>query len=301
MNLSPFDTTDSSPITNSWTKLVDQLRRLCGYRFPRLGSLVFAGILKSLPPVIESQLFPGIKATLDLRDETQRTTYWFGTRFEEPTPQVLRNWSVGATHFFDIGSNYGFYSFLLYSSMSHLQIYPFEPNPVSFRHLAKIQSQNGAVRVVPQQYGLADKCDRLQFVQLRGNTGHSSFATVSDWSNRRPMNLDASVIECEVIPFDQAVKRLSLHYPARPSWIAKIDVEGFEMKVLEGMVEALRNKAFKGICIELVEENLALAGTTIEQLDGLLRRNGYAPLTAHALGKHRPHLNHNAFYAPSEL
>ena len=144
MNPPTLGTVDLIRTTNSWPRLVDQFRRLCGYRFPRLGSVAFAAILKSLPSVIESRLFPGIKAALDLRDETQRTTYWFGTRFEEPTPQVLQEWSAGATCFFDIGSNYGFYSFLLYSSAPHLRIYPFEPNPASFQRMTEIQSRNCA-------------------------------------------------------------------------------------------------------------------------------------------------------------
>ncbi len=116
-----------------------------------------------------------------MRDETQRTTYWYGTRFEEPTPAILQEWSVGASHFFDIGSNYGFFSFLLYSSVPQLEIFSFEPNPKTFARLSDICARNGATRIHPQPYGLSDAAGRLEFLQLSGNSGHSSFAGVRDY------------------------------------------------------------------------------------------------------------------------
>ncbi len=285
---------------NLWTSLVDRFRQLCGYRFPPLGPLAFAGILKTLPSIIETRLFPGIKAILDLRDETQRTTFWFGTRFEQPTPQILREWASDATHFFDIGSNYGFYSLFLHSSFSHLTIYPFEPNPTSFHRLVEICTVNHAVRIYPQPYGLSDEDNRLKFLQLTDNTGHSSFATVEAHADHNSLLAGASLTECDVIPFDEATKRLGLPYPAKPSWVAKIDVEGYEMKVLSGMAEALRNRAFKGICIELVAENLSLCGTSVEQVDALLRSCDYHQMPGLDIEHDHRGRNHNAFYVPQE-
>ncbi len=281
-----------------WQLLIDRFRQLCGYRFPRLGPVAFARILQALPPTIETRLFPGIKAVLDLRDETQRTTYWFGTRFEAPTPGILREWASEATHFFDIGSNYGFYSFFLHSAFSHLHIYPFEPNPASFRRLTEICSLNHTVRIHPQAYGLSDEDKRLEFLQLTDNTGHSSFATVETYTDRNPMLAGASLTKCDVIPFDLATQRLGLPYPSTPGWIAKIDVEGYEMKVLLGMAEALRHNAFKGICIELVADNLSLCGTSVEQVDALLRNCGYHQLPGREVDHDRRGRNHNAYYVP---
>lgn len=281
------------PASRPW--LIDQFRQRCGYRFPRLGATGFAAIIKSLPAIIETQLFPGLWATIDLRDETQRTTYWFGTRFEEPTPQVLSEWAEGATHFFDIGSNYGFYSFFLRSLSADLSIYPFEPGAIPFQHLMEICEVNHTSRIHPQPYGLSDHAARLQFLQLSGNTGHSSFATVHACAQSQPGD---SLIECEVITFDQATAYLGLAYPAKPSWIAKIDVEGFEMKVLLGMAEALRRHAFKGICIELVEVNLVLAGTSGEQVNALLQSHGYHQTDREGVSQ-RQGRNPNAYYTPT--
>lgn len=282
---------------SAWPFLVDKFRQLCGYRFPRLGPAAFAGIFKTLPSSIDTRLFSGIRATLDLRDETQRTTYWFGTRFEQPTPQVLLEWAADATHFFDIGSNYGFYSFFLYSVLSHLQIYAFEPNPKIFSRLSEICAANRATRIHPLPYGLSDERSRLRFLQLSDNTGHSSFATTGGQIENDASIRGASFTECEVVRFDDAIRESGLAHPTRPSWVAKIDVEGYEMKVLRGMTDALRTHAFKGICIELIAENLCLCGTSVEEVDTHLRSFGYRPMT---LSDAQIDRNPNSFYVPTK-
>ena len=287
-------------LSNLWQLLIDRFRQLCGYRFPRLGPVAFATILRTLPSIIEIRLFPNVNAVLDLRDETQRTTYSFGTRFEEPTPQILREWAADATHFFDIGSNYGFYTFFLHSLFPQLRIYPFEPNPVPFRRLVDICASNRSAGIHPQPYGLSDQEQRLRFLQLADNTGHSSFATAGAYADGSPIPNDASFTECDVVQFSEATKRLGLEYPTKPNWVAKIDVEGYEMKVLLGMTEALSKRVFKGICIELFADNLALCDASVKQVDALLQSYDYHQMPSRGAGHDRPPGNHNAFYVPAE-
>src|SRR5438270_7417923 len=113
--------------------MVEYFRRLCGYRFPPLGNTVFRMFFRLMPAEIDTELVPRIHAHLDLRDATHRGTYWQGNRFEWPTAAVLEKWSgSGATHFFDIGSNYGFFSFLLISRYPRLCVHAFEPNRNTF-------------------------------------------------------------------------------------------------------------------------------------------------------------------------
>ncbi|HEV8440910.1 MAG TPA: hypothetical protein VGT40_22720, partial [Methylomirabilota bacterium] len=90
---------------------IDRLRRLFGYQFPRAGPLVFRTAMACLPRFVDTELVPGITARLDLQDGIQRATYWQGRRFERGIIAELCQWGHRATHFFDIGSNYGFISF----------------------------------------------------------------------------------------------------------------------------------------------------------------------------------------------
>ncbi len=57
----------------------------------------------------------------------------------------------------------------------------------------------------------------------------------------------AKLTSCDVWTFDEVVERLAIPYPGHPCWLAKIDVEGFELKVLHGMRKALAQRVFKGI------------------------------------------------------
>ena len=96
--------------------IFDFMRRSLGYKFPRSGRTANALFFKVAPRQIQTELFPGIHVQLDLRDLTQRTTYWQGDRFEYPTPSILSGWAAqGAERFFDIGSNYGFFSYYMLS------------------------------------------------------------------------------------------------------------------------------------------------------------------------------------------
>ncbi|MEO6971705.1 MAG: FkbM family methyltransferase, partial [Chthoniobacterales bacterium] len=156
-------------------------------------------------------------------------------------------------------------------------------------------------RIHPQNYGLSDESKRLKFFQLSDNTGHSSFAAAEEHADDNPVPAESSMTECDVIQFDEATKRLSLPHPATPSWITKIDVEGYEMKVLFGMTDALSHKAFKGICIELFKDNLSLCGTSIEQIDDLLRSYGYQQIPNRSIEHDPAGRNHNAFYVPADL
>lgn len=52
--------------------------------------------------------------------------------------------------------------------------------------------------------------------------------------------------------------------------MAKIDVEGFELRVLRGMRAALEAQAFRGLAIELNEFTLRFCGASTEEVTALL-------------------------------
>ena len=57
--------------------------------------------------------------------------------------------------------------------------------------------------------------------------------------------------------------------------ILKIDVEGHELKVLEGGLRSLRNKKIKNILFESNPRMLKLASTSENEVSGLLSGFGY--------------------------
>lgn len=269
--------------------LAERIRQACGYRFPRVGLRAFRAVLSALPPEVETELFPGIHMTLNLRDSTQAATYWQGERFESPTSQIFTRWvGQGGAMFFDIGSNYGFFSYCLLSKFPELGVNAFEPNPKTFALVQSIKERNHLDRMRVWNMGLGDQEARLTLHPGETDSGHSTFGQHPE--------LTAALGEIQVLPFDVWRARQNLPLPAQPRWIAKIDVEGFELNVLRGMTEALSARAFLGLSVEINENTLKFCGASGEEIFALLNQHGYR-LMDRQVGAGAP--IENAFFVPA--
>lgn len=222
---------------------------------------------------------------LDFRDDTMRSTYWQGDRFEKPTAQFLNQHAKTATHFFDIGSNYGFFSYLLLSQYPHLAVHAFEPNKRTFAHILESRATNQLANLQCWNVGLGSSREKLALHVGAEDSGHSTFGP-------HPTLSQELLHEIDVLPFDAWAADQDLAWPAKPSWIAKIDVEGFEHRVLQGMSGALRAQAFAAIVIEVNSYTLGLCQSTPEEVQALLESSGYRRL---ALGSD----SGNAFFVPA--
>ncbi len=247
--------------------VLDALRKACGYRFPRLGARAHSAVLKMAPRYLTAELFPRIRVPLDLHDDTQRATYWQGERFEFPTALVLRGWAFEATHFFDIGANYGFYTLMLASRFPQVRIHSFEPSPNTARALDAVVRSNNLTSVTVHHIGLGDTRATLPLHLGAEDSGHSTFAD-------HP-GLRHATAQVPVVPFDAWRRDQGLPLPQTPTWVAKIDVEGFETAVLRGMREALRARAFRGLTVEVLPYTLGLRGERPDDIRQLLASFGY--------------------------
>lgn len=270
--------------------ILHTIRRHAGYRYPRLGPLC-SFLRRHAPPELQVELFPGIQVQLALADETQFQTYWYGTRFEEPTGAILQEWWRHATHFFDIGSNYGFFSLWAASLGGHLEIHAFEPNPDTFARLNGFARANKLSSMVLNPIALSDCAATLALQLEKENTGASHLI---EGAIPAPGQRVASV---RALSFDDYAADLNL---GRLSSVAKIDVEGMELRVLRGMAAALRQTVFRGICIELLDEHLNRGGTSVAEVDAFLREHGYRRRGGPP-PRQNPGANeqHNSFYQPS--
>lgn len=77
--------------------------------------------------------------------------------------------------------------------------------------------------------------------------------------------------------------------------MAKIDVEGFELRALRGMRGALEAGAFRGLAIELNEFTLRFCGASTEEVIGLLEATGYREMTSPG---RRANRSLNRFFVP---
>lgn len=266
---------------------VDRIRALLGYKFPPLGPLAFRAAFALLPDEALVEIVRGIQVRANFRDLTFRSTYWQGSRFEGCAIDRLEAWLASAERptFFDIGSNYGFFSFLIYSRLPRAEIHAFEPNPLTFNRLNEAVQLNCLSRIHPHPIGLSDRRDELLLSHGTKDLGHSTFGN-------HPGLVETTKTRIPVRAFDDWVATAEL--TANSTWVAKIDVEGFEPHVLKGMTQSLHQKRFAGLMVEINPFTLAFNKFTPDHVYKFLDDHGYAPLIPGSITGHHG----NQYFVP---
>lgn len=248
----------------------DRIHAKLGYKFPRLGSFAMRTFYKFMPRNIEVEIVQGVKIIADFSDLTFRATYWQGSRYEHPTSWQLIKWLENEPNpiFFDIGANYGFFSYLVLSSVPDCSVFAFEPNPFNFNRQITAKERNHLDTFHSFNLGLSDKVADLVLHHGIEDLGHSTFA-------RHPGLTNTPNTTIRVFPFDTWLEKFNPNIKNPKGWVAKIDVEGFELKVLKGMSKSLSNQSFKGLIVEINPFTLSLTGVEGEDVFNLMHKYGY--------------------------
>jgi FkbM family methyltransferase len=139
--------------------------------------------------------------------------------------------------FFDIGANVGSYT-VLASGVKNASSISFEPIPSTFESLNKnilINCLENKVKLLNIAVGAAKGSLSIT----------NSFDTINHVIITEESKNNTNVITVDVLDFDSLV--VEHGFPI----LVKIDVEGFETEVLNGMKESLKSKNIKAIIIEL--------------------------------------------------
>lgn len=136
--------------------------------------------------------------------------------------------------FLDIGANVGVYS-LLASGIKQAKTIAIEPVPTTFNFLQKNIALNQLNKTITLlNIGLADKNGKLYFTS-DGDTNNHVTDTKTDQS-----------IEVDVRTLDSITEK-----KLTADTLIKMDVEGFEIKVLEGATDILQNSLLLAVIVEL--------------------------------------------------
>lgn len=134
--------------------------------------------------------------------------------------------------FLDIGANIGSYTILSASEVG-AQTISFEPIPATFKILEENIKVNQIEHLVElKNNGIGSENGVIRFTSGLDTVNHVASAS------------DKDTVEVNVVTIDSEVQI------TKPCLI-KIDVEGFETEVINGMTNTLKNKNVKAIIIEL--------------------------------------------------
>jgi FkbM family methyltransferase len=188
---------------------------------------------------------------------------------------------------FDVGANIGAYCVPVGRSRPGATVHAFEPIELNASLIHVSLHMNGMHNVQVVRKCVSDRTGLVNF----------SLAEDSAYSSMMDTGRKAEVrrFECEAVSLDDYC---SENAGFRPH-IMKIDVEGAELKVLDGARQLLSdaNLRPKLLLIELYDQNLAPFGTSIDAVTARMASHGYH---AYVLVRRRPvpfaREHHNAIY-----
>ncbi|WP_456482138.1 FkbM family methyltransferase [Methanopyrus sp.] len=130
---------------------------------------------------------------------------------------------------FDVGANIGYYAILTALASRRSRVYAIEPIRENLELLREnIALNNLDNKVKALEYVVSDKCGKVRMVLENRSNWHRIADAGDDDSDH--------VVEVESVTLDELSERLG----ERPTYV-RMDVEGAELEVIQGMVELLES------------------------------------------------------------
>lgn len=178
---------------------------------------------------------------------TPRCTYLSQNAHEDFTSDLLLNFLRDDTLFIDVGAHYGYYTLLVGTSHPNCKIIAFEPVLENCEILRRNIELNQLKNVKVHNTALSNKNETKKF--------NITEASECSGFHEHPLTKVYKVVELEAVTLDSLIKEA----PKVPV-IIKVDTEGHEICVLEGMDEILRNTADIKLIVEFNPKCLRIAG-----------------------------------------
>lgn len=202
----------------------------------------------------------GYEMPLAISGWSNRGTYFLRRFYDLPTQLLVQQSLKAGDTFIDIGANEGMISLVASRAVGdHGRVIAFEPNPAVRQKLERTIRRNGISNIDLRPIGVADEAGEFLLFVPDVNAGEGTFTPVN--------GVTGTNILCAVQIGDDELAGLT---PA----LIKIDVEGFELRVLRGL-ERLLKRARPTISIELIDRHLMRDGQSAEGVVDYLAGLGY--------------------------
>ena len=178
---------------------------------------------------------------------TPRCTYLSQNAHEDFTSDLLLNLIRDDTLFIDVGAHYGYYTLLVGTKYPKCKIISFEPVLENCEILRRNVKLNQLENVEVHNTALSNKNETRRF--------NITEASECSGFHEHPFAKVYKVVKLEAVTLDSLIKEV----PKVPV-IIKVDTEGHEIRVLEGMDEILRNAADMKLIVEFNPKCLRSAG-----------------------------------------
>lgn len=220
---------------------------------------------------------------LDPRFWSQRISL-VGQRYYEYAimAYLKKNINKGDT-FIDVGANIGFFTIFASGKVGQEgAVYAFEPSPVAYNLLQAHVHINRLNNVILSNIALLDEPGVLQ-MNVEDEGGRGNLRTTANF-------------EKTVDVKGEAFDNLEFNIPNSANGFCKIDVEGAEMNVLNGMRNFINTHPNFTYIIEVTPSWLESFGSSVEEVFDMFVSNNFKLYTVHGDGILTPHDGKNLKY-----
>lgn len=211
----------------------------------------------------------------DLSDLLSREVCFTGL-YEPPVTRVFQRQLRPGGTVMDVGANWGYFTLLAAAAVGPSgAVVSLEPDPRQFDTLARNVEMNGFTQVKTLRAAASARSGRVTLLgysddeENRGVTRIAGAAERATPDAARQFDVDAVTID-------------GLMPPVREVDLVKIDVEGAEDLVIEGMREGLSLHRYRAVLLELHPKLLEARGVAPDACIGVLQQYGYRGWTIDA-------------------
>ena len=209
----------------------------------------------------------GYRMRLGLSEWSERQTYFLGRYFDLGTQHFLMQALGEGDTLIDVGGNIGMITLLGARLVgAEGKVVTFEPNPDAANRIQETLTENGIANVLLHRVGLSDQAGEFTLSVITAHTGMGTLAEVEEAHK----SLVTAKHAVRVVRGDEVIGS----NPLPGAVTMKMDIEGFEVRALRGMVETLRRYR-PAIITEVSEHHLRRAGASSGEMFDLLRGEGY--------------------------
>ncbi len=201
----------------------------------------------------------GIRLTLDISDYLSHSLYFGFEGQEWRSYEKLFSLASKGDNILDIGSNIGFTLLNLRKISESGRVIGFEPDKTNYQHCLRNLNQNNFQDIQLFNFGLG-KAKALLPMEVRSEMNRGG--------NRVAVNGEGELIQIDTL--DSFFPSLDLEKVD----LVKIDVEGYELNVLEGGIQTLR-RYYPTLFIEVSDQNLRDQNASAKSLIQFLYSIGY--------------------------
>jgi len=183
----------------------------------------------------------------------------------------------------DAGANEGQFARFITTALPGVRVYSFEPLPGPFAKLKKWADSLPQRNVVPFNVGLGTEACGVEMFEHVELTGHSSLLQTSDLSHSLyPQTKQQRSVRVEISRLDDMLDNGAISL--NPETLFKLDVQGYEDRVLRGASKVLSKS--RACLLEVNLEPLYESQATFEGLFQILIGAGYRYAGCFSQGYH---------------